>query len=243
MEKKRRISLIDEVRGLCILLVIIYHLYYSLAMIFHIEEVYGIFGVMRVYQPILPGMFILISGISFQLSRSNVKRGIILFAVAMAMTAILALAMPEQIIWFGIIHFLGLANIVCGLLKNKINKIPAALGIVCCVILFLLTYNVQRGYIGFEGLFAFELPRQMYSTDLTMMFGFFSPSFRSSDYCPILPWIFLFLPGTILGRYVQKLPDSLCKTHIRPLAFIGRHTLIIYLIHQPIIVGIGYLVL
>lgn len=240
MEKKR-INIIDEVRGLCIVLVVIYHLFYSLAMIFGVEWSLEPFAVMRIYQPVLPGMFILISGISFHLSRSNLRRGLILLGISLAMTAILAIFMPSQIILFGILHFLAFANIVCGLLKNQIQKIPAASGAIICVLLFLLTYNIQRGHLGIEGLWAYHLPRELYTTDLTMMFGFFSPTFYSSDYCPILPWIFLFLLGTILGRYVQKLPESLCRVHIRPLAFIGRHTLIIYLAHQPIIVGAGML--
>ena len=60
---KNRINIIDEARGLCIILVVIYHLFYSMAMVFGMDEFYDIFSVMRVWQPLLPAMFILISGI------------------------------------------------------------------------------------------------------------------------------------------------------------------------------------
>ncbi|MEE3332859.1 MAG: heparan-alpha-glucosaminide N-acetyltransferase [Ruminococcus sp.] len=242
MEKKR-ISIIDEARGLCIIFVVIYHLFYSLAMIFNVESIYESFRIMRIFQPILPTVFIFISGISFQLSRSNIKRGFMLLIISAMMTAVLLIFMPSQVIWFGILHFLAISHIICGLLKKPIDKIPAIAGLIVCVILFFLTCNIQRGYLGFEGLWAVDLPSTLYQTYFTVPLGFCPPGFYSADFFPILPWIFLFIAGTIVGRYVQNLPDSLIKPHIKPLAFIGRHTLIIYLAHQPIIVGIGYLIM
>ena len=234
---KKRVNIIDEVRGLCIILVVVYHLFYSLAMIFRFESCIEPFNIMRTFQPILPAMFIFISGISFHLSRNNLRRGFILLGVAALITIALWIFMPSQIIWFGIIHFLAVANLLCALLKKPLKKLPAIPGVIICVLLFLLTYNIPRGYIGFEGLWSLELPSSLYSTDLTAFLGFHSYAFRSSDYCPVLPWIFMFLTGVFVGRYVQKLPEALCRVHIRPLAFIGRHTLIIYLVHQPLIVG------
>ena len=238
---KERINLIDEVRGVCIILVVVYHLFYSMTMVFSMEAFYEIFAVMRIWQPILPAMFILISGISFQLSRNNVKRGLILLLISAAITLILWIFMPKQIIWFGILHFLAVMNIGFGLTKKYIDKIPAVFGLIIFAFLFILTYNVHRGYLGIEGIWSFKLPEALYQTDLTAPIGFYTENFRSTDYNPLLPWMFMFLIGTILGRYAKNLPESLRKTHIRPLAFIGRHTLIIYLIHQPVIIGALYL--
>lgn len=238
MKDKKRIYLIDEIRGFCIILVVIYHLYYSLAMVFNLETFYDTFNAMRVWQPLLPSAFILISGVSFHLSRNNTKRGLKLLLISALMTLALWIVMPEQLIWYGILHFLATVNIIFGLLKKYVDKIPALAGIIIFSVLFLLTYNVQRGYLGIDGIWSYRLPEILYSTDLTAPIGFYSETFRSADYCPILPWAFMFLIGTILGRYAKKLPASLAKLHIRPLAFIGRHTLIIYLAHQPVIVGI-----
>lgn len=238
---KKRIAIIDEVRGLLIILVVAYHALYNLAVIFNDSGAREVFDIAIKYQPILPFMFILISGISFSLSRSNLKRGLKLAAVALAISLILFIFMRDQMIWFGIIHFLALANIVLSPLKKQLDKIPAALGIVLCILLFALTYNVQRGYVGIDGLFRLNLPDFLYSTDALAVFGFYGSSFSSADYNPILPWIFAFLLGVILGRYAQCLPESLKKTHIRPLAFVGRHTLIIYIVHQPLLYGIMWL--
>lgn len=236
MKKTNRVYLIDELRGLCIILVVIYHAFYSLVMIYGYEQLNPTFAVMRRIQPVLPAMFILLSGIAFQLSRSNIKRGFRLLAVAAAMMLAIGIVMPSQMIWFGIIHFLAVMNILLGLLKKYVDKIPAIAGIILCAVLFVLTYNIQRGYVG-VGELSLRLPAFLYSTNLTAPFGFPSQSFRSSDYCPILPWAFMFIIGTIFGRYVGKLPKTLSRMHVKPLAFIGRHTLIIYLVHQPLIVG------
>lgn len=238
-----RINIIDEVRGLCIILVVLYHAIYTLANIFLLPWAIEIFAVIRVWQPILPAMFILISGVSCHLSRSNIKRGLRMLAISAAMTLVLAVFMPSEIIWFGIIHFLAVMNLLGGALKKYIDKIPAAVGIAVFAVLFVLTYHIQRHSFGLDGLWSVNIPESLYFTNLTAPLGFYTNTFRSADYVPLLPWAFLFVIGMILGRYAKSLPPSLCKMHIRPLAFVGRHTMIIYLVHQPIIVGLGYLLL
>lgn len=242
MNKTNRVHLIDELRGTCIILVVIYHTFYSLVMIYSYEQLGEAFAVMRKIQPVLPTSFILLSGIAFQLSRSNVKRGLKLLAVAAVMMLAIGIVMPSQMIWFGIIHFLAVMNIVLGLLKKYVDKIPTVAGIIICAVMFVLTYNLQLGYVGIDGVLSLRLPEVLYSSNLIAPLGFYSPGFRSSDYCPILPWAFMFIIGTILGRYVGQLPETLSREHLKPLAFIGRHTLIIYLVHQPIIVGVLQLI-
>ncbi len=239
---KNRINIIDEVRGVCIILVVVFHTFFSMTMVFGMTEFMDVFRIMMFWQPVLPAMFILLSGISFMLSRNNIKRGIILLIISTAITIILLIFMPSMVIWFGILHFLAVVNIVFGLLKKYVDNIPFVFGIITFAVLFLLTYNIHRGYIGIEGLISIKLPEVLYTSDLTAPLGFYSSSFRSADYCPLLPWTFMFLIGTLLGRYVDKIPEALKKLHIKPLAFIGRHTLIIYIIHQPIIVGALYII-
>ena len=239
---KKRIGIIDEMRGLLIILVVFYHALYNLAVIFRAPWARNCFDVAIKYQPVLPFMFIAISGISFCLSRSNFKRGLKLGAVALAISLALIIFMPEQMIWFGIIHFLAFANIALAPLKKYLDRIPAALGLALCALLFALTYNIHRGYIGIDGLFRVNLPEALYGNNVFMIIGFHDSSFASADYNPLLPWIFAFLLGVILGRYANRLPETLKRTHIRPLAFVGRHTLIIYLVHQPLLYGIMLLV-
>ena len=242
MKNKNRIYLLDELRGLCIILMVAYHFFYSAGMMYHYDWAVNIFKLLKPWQPILPISFILLSGIACNLSRSNIKRGLLLLGVAVAITLVTYFFMPEQVIWFGIIHFIAFANIICAPLKKPILKIPSVIGVIIFGLLFVATYNIQQGYMGFMPDYAIQLPKFLYSTDYTMMLGFYSPNFYSADYFPLIPWIFLFIAGICLGKKIHKLPKILKKRHIRPLAFVGRHSLIIYLAHQPIILGIIYAV-
>lgn len=239
MYNKNRIYAIDEFRGLCIICVVIYHLFYTGATVFNLPWFQGIFPSLKTFQPILPIAFIIISGLSFNLSHDNTKRSSKLLAIAVAITLITAIFIPSQIIWFGIIHFLGVANFICSQSKWLISKIPFWLGIIISALLFVATYSVSKGYLGIPP-FTVDVPSIFYSTDAVMLLGVHSKSFYSADYTPLLPWFFLFTTAVFAGRHLHKLPKFLKKRHIRPLAFIGRHTLIIYIVHQPIIFGILY---
>ena len=106
MKNKNRIYLLDELRGLCIILMVAYHFFYSAGMMYHYDWAVNIFNLLMPWQPILPISFILLSGIACNLSRSNIKRGLLLLGVAVAITLVTYFFMPEQVIWFGIIHFI-----------------------------------------------------------------------------------------------------------------------------------------
>ena len=69
--------------------------------------------------------------------------------------------------------------------------------------------------------------------------GFMPKSFFSTDYFPLLPWLFLFWVGYFLHHLVGRgrlapLRRSVCP----PLGWMGRHSLVLYLLHQPVILGV-----
>ena len=71
-------------------------------------------------------------------------------------------------------------------------------------------------------------------------FGFFS-----TDYFSLIPWIFLFVAGYFLHRVLEEegLNEKLfAKGNVPVLNWIGRHSLIVYLLHQPILYGLGILI-
>lgn len=83
------------------------------------------------------------------------------------------------------------------------------------------------------------LPQALYASWPTAYFGFMSKSFFSTDYFPLLPWLFLFWAGYflhhLLGRgRLAPLRRSVCP----PLGWMGRHSLVLYLLHQPVILGV-----
>jgi uncharacterized membrane protein len=113
-----------------------------------------------------------------------------------------------------------------------------------CVLLYILTRGISSGYLGFGGGLALHLPNVLYTTNWLAPLGIYSSTFSSSDYFPLFPWLFVFLAGTFLGRFAaaEKFPQFTYKSHIPPLSFMGRHALIIYIVHQPIIFGIAWVI-
>jgi uncharacterized membrane protein len=76
-----------------------------------------------------------------------------------------------------------------------------------------------------------------------MPFGITSPSFSAFDYFPLIPWLGIFLAGAALGKTVYASKRSLLPWQMPPnfVNFAGRHALVIYIVHQPVIMGVLYL--
>ena len=74
--------------------------------------------------------------------------------------------------------------------------------------------------------------------------GFTAPGFYSADYFPLFPWLFLFLVGTALGGWCLEHRESKILTASLPgaLTWPGRYSLLIYVLHQPVLYGVSYLI-
>ena len=238
--KRPHYGLLDTVRGVCILSMVAYHGMYDLVDIFGLPSAWytGLPG--YIWQQSICWTFILLSGMCWQLSRRHVKRGLLLVGCGAAITLITWLVMPSQRILYGVLNLLGLSALLLIPLDKVFRKIPAWAGLVGALLLFALSKNVARGSLGFEGLVLCRLPRWLYATDLLAVVGFPSPSFWSTDYFPLLPWFFLFCAGYFLWSLLDKSPRAkeLLRPGLRPLSFLGRHSLVIYLIHQPALMAV-----
>ena len=238
--KRPHYGLLDTVRGVCILSMVAYHGMYDLVDIFGLPSAWytGLPG--YIWQQSICWTFILLSGLCWQLSRRHVKRGLLLGGCGAAITLITWLVMPSQRILYGVLNLLGLSALLLIPLDKVFRKIPAWAGLGGALLLFALTKNVSRGSLGFEGLVLCQLPRWLYATDLLAVVGFPSPSFWSTDYFPLLPWFFLFCAGYFLWSLLDKSPRAkeLLRPGLRPLSFLGRHSLAIYLIHQPALMAV-----
>ena len=239
--KGKRIHLLDELRGFAVFCMIFYHAFYTVGMFFNWEWGNILVNFFSPAEPFFAGLFILISGISSNLSHSNIERGTKLFFISFAVTLVTFFAVgSDNVIRFGILHMLAICMMLYGVLAGLMKYIPMWAGFALNVILFILTFNVMYGFLGIPGIFTIDIPAAWYKTDFLYPLGFFKAGFVSSDYFPLFPWMFIFMAGAFFGRLASKnkFPKFTYKKHIPAMSFLGRHALIIYLAHQPVIFGL-----
>lgn len=118
---------------------------------------------------------------------------------------------------------------------------------ICCTFILLSGFCWQMGrhplrrglmsFFGLAGVPLLYLPRNWYANTLSAGLGFPAPSFVSSDYFPLLPWLFLFWAGFYLYRLRPETP-AVPDIRLPGIGAIGRRSLMVYLLHQPVIYGL-----
>jgi uncharacterized membrane protein len=232
--REARIWEIDFLRGVAILLMVLYHFGYDLTELAGVRRVLGIdfdllSGPFQAAVAFFAGTFVVLCGISTSLTRSNIRRGLRLLAAALLVTGASYLFAPEEVILFGILHCLALCILVYGLTLEKAGPL-ACLGAAAGVVAISLALPVL-------------LETTPIHTDWLLAFGVHSDTFSSFDYFPLLPWLAVFLAGAAVGKRFYAARKSLLPWG-RPVPVInaaGRYSLWIYLIHQPLLLGIFYL--
>jgi uncharacterized membrane protein len=225
---KQRIWELDALRGLCILGMVLVHLSYDLTYLFHLFPEPAIFVFLQRWGGIL---FLLISGICVTLGKRSVRRGLIVLGCGMVITAVTygmyRFGFNKGImIYFGVLHCLGTCMILWWIFKRFPGWLLAVLGVAMVVAGFYLDtiYPADNLWL--------------------MPLGILPPTFSTSDYFPLLPNLGWFLLGAVMGRIVYRKKQTLLpmvnpkNPIVRFFSFLGRHSLWIYLIHQPLISGI-----
>lgn len=220
---KRRIWEIDFLRGIAIILMAIFHL------VFDLKEFYSWgFDFPNVFwtgpQILVGTMFSTLSGISRSFTRNSLKQGLVTFGFGMLLTLVTYFVSPEIYIKFGILHFLGISMIIYHFMQKINTRYLLPLGG-----LIIVAGNI--------------LEKVNVFTPLLFPIGLMNKNFASLDYYPLLPWYGVFLIGVFIGRVVYKEKRSLFRFEIKNdfLSFLGRHSLFVYLTHQPLILSILYL--
>lgn len=223
---KQRIWELDALRGLCICGMVIVHLFYDLIT----------FGGMKIAIPQWAYfvqeyghvLFVLISGICVTLGKKSVKRGLYVLCAALLISYVTLFAeaffaMRNLRIWFGILHLLGFCMVLYPLFKRLPHWVLAVIGLAFVALGFWM-----------KGL--------RVDVDFLFPLGLRSGRvFTGSDFFPLFPGLGWFLLGAAIGKsvYVKKcslLPDW--SRFFRFFSFCGRHSLEIYMIHQPVLAGI-----
>lgn len=242
--KKIRYTVPDIIRGVSVIAMIVYHTMWDLVYLFGVSVPWFKTDMGFLFQQSICWSFVLISGFCWHLGKKKIKRSVIVLACSLVLTAVTAIVMPEQIILHGVLSLIGTAMLVTIPLDKIFKKVHPLWGIVISFLLFLLTYDVNNGFVGIAGHKLFELPENLYINTVTAFFGFPHDAFYSSDYVPILPWIFVFFIGYFIYALLERKNKLkfLSKFTCKPIEFIGRHSLEFYMAHQPIIFGILFLI-
>ncbi len=230
---------IDALRGTAIVLMVVYHFFYDL-------DFFGIIGydlhsgVLLLTGRIAAILFIFLVGVSLTLSYSwNIsssntqndyfyhifKRGTGIFAWGLVITIVTAKVLESGTIYFGILHLIGVSIILAyPFLKHRIFTLFAG---VTVLLAGLIMQNVYATY------------------PWLLWLGVKPYGFYTLDYFPLIPWFGIVLLGIFAGNNLYsgyrrnfRIRATGDNALINLLGYLGKRSLFIYLVHQPLIVGI-----
>lgn len=227
---------IDVLRTMAIVCMVIYHTTFDLAFFFGFPLA-PTAGGWFLFQRFTASLFLLIVGVSFAVSYGRMeqrgmsgrevlvkyaRRAVLLFACAALISGVTLVTAGDQWIRFGVLHLIATSLLLLPLLMPlKEGTALVATGIL------LIAPFVQR-----------------LSTDsaLLLPLGVMPKVFASLDYLPLIPWMAPILFGTAVGNMLynrQWLRRHLPKNRLTVLlSFPGQHALLIYLLHQPLILAL-----
>ena len=119
-------------------------------------------------------------------------------------------------------------------LRKVVKKVSPAWGLGTCFVLFILCKRIQYGCIGIGS--GMRVPAILYSIKILTPLGFPFPGFKSSDYFPVIPWMFLYLCGYFFNEIFRRHDTwkAAARHKVPVLSAIGSRTIWIYLLHQPV---------
>lgn len=243
-EQSKRYYLLDSIRGICILGMIVYHTLFDIGAFMGVEITGVIDTVLDVIRDFGVCLFVSLSGICVHFAKRPLKRALEVFCSGILVSLVTFFVVPEMTIIFGILSFMGTAALLMIPLKKYVDKLPAVPFAIISFALFLFTFEVSSGYFGYYGIEIAKVPTVFYRDFITAKLGFPPYWFSSSDYYPMVPWIFMFFFGFFIWKILSKSKAFLriLEFRIRFLEFVGRKSLYIYIIHQPVILGVLLLV-
>ena len=225
---RRRIDILDAWRTLAVVLMVVYHFLYDL-------YIFGVLSASQLFSAPLNALerficcsFILLAGASARFSRNNLRHGLTVLAAGVVVE--IGAAVGGQTIRWGVLMLLGTSMAIWHFAGRRLEKLPGWILAVSGGILFFLT----RWWTGTAAA----------PVGWLYPLGFTTPGFYSADYFPLFPWFFLFLAGTALGGWCLKHREVRLLAAPLPgaLTWPGRHSLLIYVLHQPVLYGISYLI-
>jgi len=232
---------VDLLRGCAILLMVLYHLVFDLNY-FAVREIDVSSGFWLALARVAASLFLLLVGLSLALSHSRIwllgqedgfffrllKRSAWILVLALGVSVVTYLFIGKGFIIFGVLHLIGLSL----LLAYPFLRLQRA-NFIFGLLFILLGIYIQNISVGFP---------------LLLWLGLTPAGFYSVDFFPVFPWFGVILLGIGLGSQLYPgyrrripMPDFAGSSLVRSLAFLGRNSLAIYLVHQPVIIAFLYL--
>lgn len=246
----QRYHLLDALRGITIISMIVYHGLWDVVYILDVPVPWYFSKGAYYWQQSICYTFILLSGFCLSLGKRRIKRGLQVFLCGTLVSVVTILFLPDEQIIFGVLFMLGASMMLVSAGYTGFSKVPPVAGLLISGLLFLLTKPMKSGYLGIGDIRMWKLPEELYDRGYFMTFlGLKDKHFYSSDYFPLFPWFFLFLVGFYFYHYLQQRKQSEQQKRagkefpsIPVLSFLGRHSLLIYMLHQPVLYGIAMVV-
>lgn len=235
-ETRQRFQFVDIMRGLAVALMVAYHFsydlsYFGLASFDFYEDRFWLNT-----RTFILSLFLLLVGVSLMLAtRKGINRhaygrrlGVLVLCAALISVATYYM-LAERMIFFGVLHFIVVASVL-GLLFIRLYWLNAILGVTVVMLgAFYSNAYFDQPLLQWIGLMTYKPP--------------------TVDYVPLLPWFGVVLFGLFLGRmlFVSQTLSSMLSWQgrnplTRLLALSGRHSLLIYMVHQPLLMGWLWLV-
>jgi uncharacterized membrane protein len=237
MTANPRYAAIDAARGLALVAMFVFHIIWDLAYFGLVAETLPQESAFRWFGHSIAAAFVGLSGFGLALSArhgldmAHALRRIGLVAAAAALVSAATYAIfPEAFIFFGILHLIALASLCALPLLGAPSWLVGTLAAMALAAPLLISAPT------------FDAP-------IWWWLGLGTSEPRSNDWRPFLPWFGIMLTGLLAGRALlaQGLPGALLQwqpqnSSARALVFGGRHSLLVYLIHQPIFIALIFVI-
>lgn len=232
-----RIAALDVARTGALVAMVVYHFVYDLELFGYVAPGTALTGGWRSLAVATASSFLFLAGISLCLAhggpggirwRGFAKRLAMIAAAAAAITGATYLALGQGFIFFGILHCIAASSILGLLFLRLPDWALAGLALV------VLWAGLTRAFP------ALDAPIWWWT-------GLQAVATPSVDYVPVFPWFAAFLAGMAVARAMDRagLWTRLATRDTAPIwtrvGWPGRHSLAIYLIHQPVLIGALYL--
>ena len=222
-----RVEGLDALRGVAILAMVVYHFCFDLRY----------FGVARwdfehdirwlAARTLILSSFLLIAGISAALARRDPaadarwpRHVAVIGGAALLVTAASAMMFPRSFIWFGVLHAIALSLLLARLVIDRPRAALAAGVIVIAAGVMLSSQHFDNRMLGW--------------------LGFMTGKPMTEDYVPLFPWSGVLFLGIAAGHALVASNFAMLAPLARmprALRFLGRHSLAVYLVHQPLLLG------